>query len=113
MRRISSYFAVAGEQRQVGIDFRVLRVVIAGSQMHISFHIAALTAHYEADFGMSFQLQKPEHDLHTGAFHIARQTNIRRFVKSGFQLNQRRDRFAQFGSLYQRLDYRAVFGRAI
>ena len=55
---------------------------------------------------MSFQLQKPEHDLHTCAFHIARQTNIRRFVKSGFQLNQRRDRFAQFGSLDQRLDDR-------
>ena len=43
---------------------------------------------------MGFQLQKPEHDLHTGAFHIARQTNIRRLVKSGFQFNQRRDGFA-------------------
>ena len=62
---------------------------------------------------MGFQLQEAEHDLHASAFHVAREADIRGFVKSGFQFNQRRHRLAQFRRLDQRLDDRAVFGCAI
>ena len=112
-RGIGCNLAVAGKQRQIGIGFGVLRMIITRSQMHISPNDLGLTAHHKAHFGVGFQLQKSVNHLHARAFHIACQTNVRGLIKARFQLHQRGDRLARLRRFNQRLHNRAVFRGAI
>ncbi len=81
--------------------------------MHISPHHVGFAAHHNADFGMGFQLQKAEHNLHTGALHIAREADIGCLVKPRLQFHQRGHRFASLSRFNQCFDNRAVLGGAV
>ena len=59
---------VAGKERQVGIDARGNRVVIAGAIMRVRHQFVAFAAHDDADFGMGFQVKKPIYHMRPGTF---------------------------------------------
>ena len=104
---------IAGEERQVGIDARRHRMIIAGPDMHVGGKRRALAAHHQRQLGMRLELDEAEHDLHAGAFEVARPADIGLLVEARLEFDQRGDGFAGFGGLRQRPDDRGVGGRAI
>ena len=62
---------------------------------------------------MSLQFHEAEHDLHAGAFEIARPADIGFLVEARLEFDQRGDRLAGFGSIDQRADDRAVVRGAV
>ena len=63
-------------------------MIVTGSEMTVTSKFTALSAHNKGYFGMGLQMDKSKHDLNTRPFHIAGPTNIRLFIKSGFELDQ-------------------------
>ena len=99
---------IAGEERQVGIDARRHRMIIAGADMHVGRKRGALAAHHQRQLGVGLQLDEAEHDLHAGAFKVARPADIGLLVEARLEFDQRGDGFAGFGGLGQRPDDRGV-----
>ena len=62
---------------------------------------------------MGLQLDEAVDHLHAGPFQIARPLDVRRLVEAGFELDQRRDRFAGIGRFDKRLDDRRVLRGAV
>ena len=88
-------------------------MVVAGAEMRVAAHAAALAPHHQAEFGVGLELGETEHDLHASRFERASEADIGLLVEPGAQLDHRRDRLAAFRRLDQRLDDRAVARRAI
>ena len=77
-------------------------MIIAGRDMDIGRQLAGLAAHHQRQLGVRLQLDEAEHDLHAGAFEVARPADIGLLVEARLQFDQRRDRLAGFGGLRQR-----------
>ena len=112
-RHVAPNSGVAGEERQVGVDARGHRMVIAGADMDVGGERGALAADHQRQLGVGFQLDESEHDLHAGAFEVARPADIGLLVEARLELDQRGDRFAGLGGFGQRLDDRGIGRGAI
>ena len=114
MRRdVARDHRIGGEERQVGVDARGDRMIIAGADMHIGRERAALAPHHQRQLGVGLEFDEAVHDLHAGAFEVARPADIGLLVEARLQLDQRGDRLAGFGGLDQRPHDRAVGGGAV
>ncbi len=113
MRHIAGNIRVRREERQIGIDARRDRVIIAGAKMHIGTQLLVFAAHDKRHFSVCFQLDEAEHHLNASAFQIARPADVCFLIEAGFQLDQRRHRLASFGCIHQRTHDRAVVGGAV
>ena len=107
-RDIARDHRIGGEERQIGIDARGDRMIIAGADMHVGGQRGALAADHQRQLGMGLELEKAVDDLHAGAFQIARPADVGLLVEARLELDHRRDRFAGFGGLGQRLDDRGI-----
>ena len=104
---------VGGEQRDVGVDARRDRVIVAGAEMAIGDERARFAPHHHRQLGVSLQLDETEHHLRAGALEIAGPTNVGLLVETRLQLDQRGDRLARFGRFDQRANDRTVGRSAI
>ncbi len=104
---------VGREQRQVGVDARGLRVIVAGADVAVGGELRALATNDQAELGVGLQFDEAIDDVHAGAFEVARPADVGRLVEAGLQLHDRRDRFAGLDRLLQGLHDRAVARRAI
>ena len=111
--RITSQRGVAGKERQVGVNTRGDRVIVARSIMRIGHQLIALAADHGADFCVGFVLGKPIDHMRPSAFQTARLANVRGLVKTRFQLDQSGDRFTVLGCFAQGLDDGGFFRCAI
>ncbi len=113
MRHVACNIRIRREERQVGIDARRDRVIVARTQMHIGTQLLVLTAHHERHFRVGFQFDETEHHLNACAFQITCPTNIRLLVEACLQFDKRRYGLSGFGGIHQRAHDRAVIGGAI
>ena len=54
-RRVARQVGIGGEERQVGVDARGDRVVVAGAEMRVGAHAAALAPHHQRQLGVRLQ----------------------------------------------------------
>ena len=88
-------------------------MIIACAQMDVIAQPSILAPHHKRHLGVSLQFHEAEHDLHAGAFEIARPADIGFLVEARLEFHQRGDRLAGFGSIDQRADDRAVVRGAV
>ena len=94
---------IGGKERQVGVDARRHRMIIAGADMHVGGKRRTFAADHQRKLGVGLQLDEPVDDLHAGAFEIARPADVGLLVEARLEFDHRGDRFAGFGGLGQRL----------
>ena len=94
---------IGGEVRQVGIDARRHRMIVAGADMHVGGKRSALAPHDQRKLGVGLELDEAVDDLHAGAFEIARPADIGFLVEARLQLDDGGHRLARFGGLRQGL----------
>ena len=99
---------IGGEERQVGVNARRHRMIVAGADMHVGFQRLALAPHDQRQLAVGLQLDEAVDHLHAGALEIARPADVGFLVEARLQLDQRGDGLAGFGRLGQRLDDRRV-----
>ena len=113
LRRIARQQRISGEERQIGIDARRDRMIIAGAEMHIGADRRPFAPDHHAQLGVRFPFHKTIYNLHAGAFQFAGPANILLLVKAGLQFDHRCHRFAGFGGIDQGTHDGAVLAGAI
>ena len=83
-------------------------MIIAGADVHVGGQRLALAPHDQRQLGVRLEFDEPEHDLHAGAFEVARPADVGFFVKPRLEFDQRGDRLAGFGRFGKRAHDRAV-----
>ena len=66
-RGVAAHRRIAGEERQVGVDARRDRVVVAGAEMHVGAHRLRLAPHHHRDLGVGLEVDEAIDHLHAGA----------------------------------------------
>ena len=112
-RDVAGDHRIGGEERQVGVDARGHRMIVAGADMDIGGERAAFAAHDQRQLGVGLELDEAEHDLRAGALERARPADIGLLVEARLELDQRGDRLAGLGRFDQRLDDRGFRGGAV
>ena len=112
-RDVARDHRIGGEERQVGVDARRHRMIVAGADVHVGRQRAALAAHHQRQLGVGLELDEAVDHLHAGALQVARPADVGLLVEARLELDQRGDRLAGFGGLGQRADDRRVLGGAV
>ena len=112
-RDIARDHRIGGEERQVGVDARRHRMIVAGADMHVGLERLALAPHHQRQLAVGLQLDEAVDHLHAGALQIARPADIGLLVEARLELDQRGHGLAGLGGLGQRLDDRRVGRGAI
>ena len=81
---------IGGEERQIGVNARRHRMIVAGADVHIRRQRGALAAHHQRKLGVGLELDEAVHDLHAGAFEVARPADIGLLVEARFELDHAR-----------------------
>ncbi len=83
---------IGGQQAEIGVETRRIRVVVAGAQMRIAAGDAiGIAAHQQGQLAVGLQADDAVEDLDSGIFQIARPADIGGLVEAGHQLHHRRD----------------------
>ena len=104
---------VAGEQAEVGVQPRGLRVVVAGPDVHVVAHAVALAAHDEDALGVRLQRRVAVDDVHAGLLERARPADVRPLVEARLELHEADRLLAALGRADERRDERRVVARAV
>ena len=112
-RDVAADRRIGGEEREVGIDARRDRMVVAGAEMDIGGERAGLAPHHQRQLGVGLELDEAVDHLRAGALEVARPADIGLLVEARLELDQRRHRLARLGRLGQRAHDRAVLGGAV
>ena len=100
--------------RQIGIDPRVDRVVVAGAEMGVGLEpVLFAAAHHQRDLGVGLELDEAEHHLGAGAFEVARPADVALLVEPRLELDQRGHRLAPLGGLAQSRHGRRILAGAV
>ena len=89
---------ITGQQPEVGIQFGVSRVVVAGSQVSITAQRPAFPSHDEYHFRVSFIADDAVDDMGAGLFQITGQLDIGFLVEPRAQLDDDGDLFSGFSA---------------
>ena len=106
-RHVARDHRIGGEERQVGVDARGDRMIVAGADMDIGRKRAAFAAHHQRQLGVGLELDEAVDHLHAGAFEVARPADVGLLVEARLELDQRGHRLAGFGRFGQRAHDRA------
>ena len=110
-RHIAANCRIGGEERQVGINPRRLRMIIAGADMAVGGDLGSFSPDHQTDLGVRLQLDEAVDDMHTGLFHVTGEVDVGGFIEAGFELDDRRHRLAGVRCFLQRLDDRAFLAQ--
>ena len=79
---------VVGEQAQVVVEARRLRVVVAGADVGVAHQAAALATHHQGDLGVGLEPGHPVDHVDPGLFEQAGPGDVGLLVEAGLQLDQ-------------------------
>ena len=97
---------LGGEERQVRVDARGARVVVARSQMHVAVQARALAADDERGFGMGLVADEPVDDVDPRLLEGARPDDVCLLVHASLELDEGGDLLAVLRGPLQRAHYR-------
>ncbi len=112
-RRIPRQRRVGREQRQVRVDLRGDRVVVAGAVVAVGAQAVALAPHHHRELGVGLVLDEAEHHEHAGALQVPGPLQVGFLVEPRLDLHEGGDVLAVLGRLDQRGDDRAVLAGAV
>ncbi len=92
---------IGREQRQVGVDARRLRVIVARADVAVGDQLGVLAPHDLAELGVRLELDEAIDDVHARLFEIARPADVGRLVEARFELDHGRHRLAGLDRLLQ------------
>ena len=104
---------IAGKEREVGVNLRGLRVIIAGAKMGVGAQALRLAAHDEADLGVRLEVDEAVHHGSAGALQRLGDFEVRLFVEARLELDDGGDVLAGFGGGDERGDDRRILRGAI
>ncbi len=104
---------IAGQQAQIGVDSRGLRVVIAGAHVAVAAQSIGFLADHQAQLAVRLQSDDAVHDVHAGALELARPCDVGVLVETRLDLDQCQHLLAGVRGVDQRVDDRGVAGRAV
>ena len=104
---------VRREVRQVGVDPRRHRMIVAGPGVNVGRETSAFPAHHHRQLGVRLQFDEAVNHLHAGAFEIARPSDVGLFVEPRLEFDERRDRLARLRRFGKRPHDRRVVGGAV
>ena len=93
---------VAGEEADVGVDARGLRVVVAGAEVHVAADAVGLVAHDERDLGVRLEALHAVGDVHAERLQRARPVDVVGFLEPRLQLDEHRHLDAALRGFRQR-----------
>ena len=103
----------AGQQAEVDVQPRRLRVVVAGPDVDVAAQPGALAADDEGRLRVRLEPDQPVHDVRAGALELARPDDVRLLVEAGLDLDQDDDLLAALGGADERLDDGRVARRPV
>ena len=103
----------AGQQAEVDIQPRRLRVVVAGPDVDVAAQPGALAPDDERRLRVRLEPDQPVHDVGPGALQLARPDDVGLFVEARLDLDQDDDLLAALGRPDQRLDDGRVARRSV
>ena len=112
-RHIPADRRVGGKERNVGIDFRRHRMIVAGAEMTVVYQRSAFAAHHHRQLGVSLELDETKDHLGAGALQVAGPANIGFLIEARLQLDEGGHRLSGLRRFDKGLDDRAVGGGAI
>ena len=110
---IAPRLGIGGEERQVGIDARGHRVIIAGAKVAVGAIAIALAPHHHRNLGVGLPVDKAIDHLNPGALQLARPVQILLLVEPRFQFDHGGDGLARLGRGDQRGDHGRLLAGAI
>ena len=105
--------AVRREEAEVLVQARRLGVVVAGADVHVVAHAAALAAHHEQRLRVRLQPGQAVHDVRARLLQRARPADVAALVEARLQLDEADGLLAALGRLDQRRDQRRVVRGAV
>ena len=102
---------VAGQQAQIGVLARGLRVVVTGAHMAVPLETVGLLADHQRDLAVGLQAHDAVDHVHAGTFELACPGDVRVLVESRLDLDQRQHLLAGMGGVDQRVDDRGFARR--
>ena len=110
---VGRHRTVAGEEAEVLVQTRRLRVVVAGPDVHVVARPRTLAAHHEQRLRVCLQAREAVHHVSARLLERARPADVAALVEPGLQLHQTNRLLAVFGRLDQRRHEIGVVGRAV
>ena len=102
-----------GQQPEVHVQPRGLRVVVAGPDVDVAAQPGALAADDERGLGVRLEPDQAVDDVGAGALQLARPDDVRLLVEAGLDLDEDDDLLAALGGADERLDDRRVARRPV
>ena len=107
-RNVVGHHLVGGEQAEVGVHQRRVRIVVAGAQVHVAADLLAFLAHDHRQLAVRLETHEAEHHVHAGPLQVPRPGDVVGLVEPRLELHERRHVLAVLGRLGQRAHDRAV-----
>jgi hypothetical protein len=93
---VSRRLRIAGEIAEIAIDLGGHRIVVSGTEMHVTSHSFGLASYDHAHLGVGLEADEPVHDVHSRLLQGSRPDDIVFLVEAGLELDDSRDLFAVF-----------------
>ena len=101
---VGADLGVAGEEPEVGVHPGRLRVVVAGSDVHVVAHPVALAADDQDALDVGLQARDPVDHVHARLLQLLRPPDVRALVEAGLELDQADRLLAALGGVDQPRD---------
>ena len=98
---VRSQLVVAGKVGNIRVNLGSGLIVVPRAEMAVTPQHALFPAHHQANLGMGLQPLDAVNNLHAGTLKLLRLFQIAGFVKTGFQLHQRRHLLAALRRFFQ------------
>jgi len=104
---------VTGEEAEVLVPARRLRVVVPGADVAVPLQSVRLLAHHEHQLAVGLQADQPVHHVHARLFQLAGPGDVVLLVEPGLDLHDGEHLLACLGGVDQGVDDRGVTRGAV
>ena len=108
---VGAEVGIGGEQPDVFVEVRGLRVVVAGADVAVAPDAVGFLAHDEQHLGVGLQPDEAVDHVHARLFEDAGPFDVGLFVEARLELDERDDLLALLRGLHQRAHDRALLAR--
>ena len=113
VREVLADLRVAGEQAEVLVLPRRLRVVVPGADVRVAAQLAALLAHHQGQLAVRLEAHQAVDDVAAGLLERARPDDVGVLVEPGLDLDQDEHLLARLGRVHQGVHDRRVAAGAV
>ena len=97
VRDVGDDVRIGGEQPEVRVDLRRLRVVVARASVHVALHAVGFLPDHQTELGVRLELGKPVDHVDAVRLQPPRPEDVVALVESRLELDQHRHLFAGLG----------------